>query len=153
MTLVAFRMSNKGVVYGFIHILLLIQIGDSLNPDDRITGLEKELSIVKTDLDVLKSQVVYLTSLLNHGGKGVVIDSPIIDIPEKTLKPQTEPNNEDKEIMVDPTLEERLEKVEQLTKVGTLRSCEEYAAFGIRASGLYPIDPDGLLVGQEVNDG
>ena len=57
LTLVAFRMANKGVVYGFIHILILIQIGDSLNPDDRITGLEKELSIVKTDLDLLKSQV------------------------------------------------------------------------------------------------
>ena len=47
---------------------------------------------------ILKSRVVYLTSLLNHGGKGIVIDSSIIDIPEKTLKPQTEPKNEDKEI-------------------------------------------------------
>ena len=77
MTLVAFTMLNKGVLYGFFQILLLIQIGDFVNPDDRITGLEKELSIVKTDLDVLKSQVVYLTSLLNHGGKGIVIDSSI----------------------------------------------------------------------------
>ena len=50
--------------------------------------------------------------------------------------------------MEDPSLEERVEKVEQLTKVGTLRSCEEYSAFGIRASGMYPIDPDGILVGQ-----
>ena len=141
-------MSNKGVLYGFIQILLLIQIGDSLNPDDRITGLEKELSIVKTDLDMLKSQVVYLTSLLNHVGKDVVIDNSIIDIPQKTIKPQTEPKNEVKEIMVDPTLEERVAKVEQLTKVGTLRSCDEYSAFGIRASGMYPIDPDGILVGQ-----
>ena len=118
-------MLNKGVLYGFFQILLLIQIGDFVNPDDRIIGLEKELSIVKTDLDVLKSQVVYLTSLLNHGGKGVVIDSSIINIPEKTLKPQTEQKNEDKEIMVDPTLEERVAKVEQLAKVGTLRSCED----------------------------
>ena len=95
-------MSNMGVLYGFIQILLLIQIGDSLNPDDRITGLEKELSIVKTDLDMLKSQVVYLTSLLNHVGKDVVIDNSIIDIPQKTIKPQAEPKNEVKEVMVDP---------------------------------------------------
>ena len=63
MTLVAFRMSNRRVLYGFIQTLILIQIGGSLNPDDRITGLEKELSFVKTDLDILKSQVIYLKSM------------------------------------------------------------------------------------------
>ena len=116
-----------------VYIFILFQIGGSLNPDDRIAGLEKELYIVKTDFDVLKSQVTYLTSLsqelLKHIRKDIV-------------------SNEVKEIIVNPTLEERVEKVEQLTKVGTLRSCEEYAAFSIRASGMYPIDPDGNLVGQ-----
>ena len=78
-------MSNRGVVVGFIQILLLTQIGGSLNPDDRITGLEKELSIVKTDLDDLKSQVVYLTSvnqeLLKHIRNDIVTDNSKIDIP------------------------------------------------------------------------
>ena len=144
-------MSNKGVVVGFIQILLLIQIGGSLNPDDRITGLEKELSIMKTDLNDLKSQVVYLSSvnqeLLEYIRNDIVTDNSKIDIPQKTTKPKTKPKNEVMSVD-DPTLEERVEKVEQLTKVGTLRSCEEYAAFGIRASGMYPIDPDGILVGQ-----
>ena len=47
----------------------------------------------------------------------------------------------------DPYLEVRVEKLEQLAKIGTLRSCEEYSAYGIRSSGTYPIDPDGILVG------
>ena len=144
-------MSNRRVLYGFIQTLILIQIGGSLNPDDRITRLEKELSFVKTDLDILKSQVIYLKSmnqeLLKHVRKDIDVDNSKMFVPQKTPKPQTEPKNKVKKIMEDPSLEERVEKVEQLTKVGTLRSCEEYAAFGIRASGLYPIDPDGILVG------
>ena len=40
-----------------------------------------------------------------------------------------------------------MEKLEDLSKVGTLRSCNEYAAFGIKTSGEYTIDPDGPLVG------
>ena len=138
-------MSRRGVVYGFILIFLLIQVGGSRNPDDRITGLEEKVN-------VLESQVVYLTGLnqelLKHVRKVMVIDNSEIDTLQKTPKLQTESKNEVKKTIIDPTLEERVEKVEQLTKVGTLRSCEEYAAFGIRASGMYPIDPDGILVGQ-----
>ena len=47
-----------------------------------------------------------------------------------------------------PSLEERIEKLESLAKVGTLRSCEEYANFGVRTNGKYNIDPDGPLVGE-----
>ena len=42
--------------------------------------------------------------------------------------------NEDKIIKEEPDLEERVEKLENLSKVGTLRSCEEYAAYGIGKS-------------------
>ena len=38
-------MSSRKLVFMFI----LIQLAGSLNPDDRIGGLEKELYIVKTD--------------------------------------------------------------------------------------------------------
>ena len=47
------------------------------------------------------------------------------------------------------TLEERVEYLEELEKVNTLRSCEEYFSYGISRSGLYNIDPDGNLVGME----
>ena len=45
-------------------------------------------------------------------------------------------------------LEERVRKLEDLAKIGTLRSCAEYAKFGLRNSGPYLVDPDGSLIGQ-----
>merc|ERR1712142_980762 len=46
-------------------------------------------------------------------------------------------------------LEARVTKLEELTKVSTLRSCEEYAAYGLVTTGYYLIDPDGPLVGEQ----
>ena len=46
-------------------------------------------------------------------------------------------------------LEDRVTKLEDLAKIGTLRSCYEYSQYGLRTSGLYMIDPDGALIGQE----
>ena len=45
-------------------------------------------------------------------------------------------------------LEERVEKLEELAKIGTLRTCAEYAQYGLKTSGLYMVDPDGPLLGQ-----
>jgi len=45
------------------------------------------------------------------------------------------------------TLEERVEKLEDLAKVQTLRSCQEYYDNGITTSGYYSVDPDGTLIG------
>ena len=47
------------------------------------------------------------------------------------------------------TIEERIEKLEELSKIKTLRSCHEYAMYGITASGTYQIDPDGELLGEK----
>ena len=44
---------------------------------------------------------------------------------------------------------ERVEKLEDLAKLGTLRSCAEYTKHGLKKSGRYMIDPDGALQGQE----
>ena len=49
----------------------------------------------------------------------------------------------------DPDVEERLAKLEDLAKIGTLRSCYEYSQYGLKTSGPYMIDPDGGLIGQE----
>ena len=74
-------MSNRRLVYIFI----LIHVGGgSLNPDDRIASLEKELNVVK-------SQVTYLTSLSQELLKHVRTDSAI-EIPQKVVEePPTKP--------------------------------------------------------------
>ena len=116
-------MRNKQLIYKLISILFFIQLAKAQSPEERIAGLEK-------DVEALKTQVAYLTNINEEILKHIKKDDRVID-----LKPKI------------PTLEERVEKVEQLSKVGTQRSCEEYADYGIRASGVYAIDPDGLLVG------
>ena len=44
-------------------------------------------------------------------------------------------------------LEDRVSKLEELAKIGTLRTCAEYAQYGLKTSGLYMVDPDGPLLG------
>ena len=45
--------------------------------------------------------------------------------------------------------DERIEKIEQLVRIGTLRSCAEYARYGLESSGPFIIDPDGPLLGEK----
>ena len=56
---------------------------------------------------------------------------------------------EDHVVKLEPEVEERLAKLEDLSKIGTLRSCFEYSQYGLKTSGPYMIDPDGGLLGQE----
>ena len=44
-------------------------------------------------------------------------------------------------------LEARVAKLEELIRIGTLRSCAEYSQYGMKTDGLYMIDPDGPLLG------
>jgi len=44
-------------------------------------------------------------------------------------------------------LEAQVERLEELAKIHTLRSCSEYAMFGVTKSGFYEVDPDGPLIG------
>ena len=43
--------------------------------------------------------------------------------------------------------EKRITHLEEVLKTNVLRSCNEYASFGINANGYYHIDPDGQLIG------
>ena len=45
------------------------------------------------------------------------------------------------------SIEERVEKLEQLSKYKTLRTCQELASRGLTLSGIYEIDPDGADIG------
>jgi len=44
-------------------------------------------------------------------------------------------------------LEAQVERLEELGKIHTLRSCSEYGMFGVTKSGFYEVDPDGPLIG------
>ena len=44
-------------------------------------------------------------------------------------------------------IEERVEKLEQMSKYKTLRTCQELASRGLTLSGIYEIDPDGNTIG------
>ena len=44
-------------------------------------------------------------------------------------------------------LEDRVTKLEELIRIGTLRSCAEYSQYGMKTDGFYQIDPDGPLLG------
>ena len=46
-------------------------------------------------------------------------------------------------------LQARVAKLEELAKVNVLRSCAEYSQFGFSTSGLYMVDPDGALLGEQ----
>ena len=52
-------------------------------------------------------------------------------------------------VQMEQALEERVAKLEQLAKIGTLRTCAEYTRYGLKSSGMYNIDPDGPLLGSE----
>ena len=52
-------------------------------------------------------------------------------------------------VQMEQALEERVAKLEQLAKIGTLRTCAEYTRYGLKSSGMYNIDPDGPLLGRE----
>ena len=47
----------------------------------------------------------------------------------------------------DDSLEKRVEKLEELSKFKTLRSCQELSNRGLTKSGLFDIDPDGDGIG------
>ena len=49
----------------------------------------------------------------------------------------------------DNELEDRVTKLEEISRIGTLRTCAEYGQYGLKSSGLYVVDPDGALIGQE----
>merc|ERR1712131_388928 len=46
-------------------------------------------------------------------------------------------------------IEDRVSKLEDLSKTGTLRTCAEYTKFGLATSGKFLIDPDGPLIGHK----
>ena len=56
-------------------------------------------------------------------------------------------NVELKRFVKDDSLEQRVEKLEELSKLKSVRTCQELSNRGITQSGVYEIDPDGDGIG------
>ena len=124
-------------------LIIMVLIGLSVqaetisNKIDHSNGIVEDLVEMKDFRQVL-NELAKLKGDLNELAK----------LKEDFNNNSIELNRLKKQIADEPNLDDILEKLKQLSKIGTLRSCEEYAAFGIRTSGMFPIDPDGILVGR-----
>lgn len=155
----------------FVFVLVALSWSTSVLAQDlgddwkiHISNLKSELKIVSGRLDDEQSKVELLTSRLENKETELNLLKTRVETLEikggdssqesKTAsmkeidnvngnKPETPANSKNK------TLEERVETLEELSKIKTLRSCYEYSMYGITTSGLYDIDPDGDLIGYE----
>jgi hypothetical protein len=118
-------------------IALSVQAETISNKIDHSDGIVEDLVEMKDFRQVL-NELAKLKGDLNELAK----------LKEDFNNNSIELNRLKKQIADEPNLDDILEKLKQLSRIGTLRSCEEYAAFGIRTSGMFPIDPDGILVGR-----
>jgi len=68
---------------------------------------------------------------------------------EKVMRAIVHEENANLISYLDNEIEDRVTKLEEISKIGTLRTCAEYGQYGLKSSGLYVVDPDGGLIGQE----
>ena len=82
--------------------------------------------------------------------KIVQMEEDIEDRDKKIVQMEEDIEYRDKKIIqTEEDIEDRVAKLEQLARIGTLRSCAEYSSYGLKSSGMYNIDPDGPLLGRE----
>ena len=103
--------------------------------EEKLIDLEQEVRKKSAEIDELK---IKLEEQYGKDDKSTTEEPPATTTHE--VIPTTTPND---------SVEERLEHLEELSKIHTLRSCHEYDEYGINTSGKYFIDPDGPLVGIE----
>ena len=132
-----------------IHILALIFFSSTVcaNHDDLET-LVRELT---ERLSVLEQKFLHheerIEQLEADDSFKFTSEDPTVDPTPFSSSPDPEEPTTTPE--PDDSIEERISKLEQLSRIGTLRSCSEYARYGLEETGAYIIDPDGPLIGQE----
>ena len=108
-------------------------INKLLSYDDLVNNLEIKLIELETKVKEKSAEIEILKIKLEDQDRK---DDRTTQLPTTTTTP-------------DDSVEERLEHLEELSKIHTLRSCHEYDEYGINTSGKYFIDPDGPLIGIE----
>ena len=125
---------------------LLSEFGDNTSEEflllrNEIKALSDRVKDNEYEIGQLKNKIFEL-----EDSKAVsenLSDGPVTNQPDLSTS-EDAPSNR--------TIEDRVEKLEQLASLYTLRSCEEYFGFGLTASGLFTIDPDGPLTGNNPFD-
>ena len=114
--------------------------GNELNHE----RIEKMFNSMMTEIKDLSGKVTTLENQVSQD------QSKIKYLSEKvqTLEHQMNQAHPDQSPKVQDPLEDRVEKLEQLSKYKTLRTCHELASRGVSLSGVYEIDPDGDGIGQ-----
>jgi len=130
----------------------LLTLNAEILTDPSDNSFETKLSQVKIELSDVKDEIKHLKELLQWQ------TSMILDMQHhnsefnkdtrawqgsSSAPPTVGPTT----LTPGPDIESRIQKLEDLARVGTLRSCSEYAAYGIKTSGEYMVDPDGPLSG------
>jgi len=123
----------------FVLVLLGLVNGDAQN-DNWTQNVLNKLG----NLEALESRVEILE-------KANIELKQIIDRQQMASSKETgTEHSRGNQVTQNKTLEERVEHLEDLSKIKSLRSCHEYSLYGITTSGLYNIDPDGDLLEEPI---
>ena len=106
-----------------------------------LSSLTEELSSVKQELGAMREEVQELSVLKEQVHQLIALNLELQGQVETQQSEATMADPDCNEIIEDQLLtddiKDRLEKLEELSSVGTLRSCNEYSAFGIK--NLWPV--------------
>ena len=123
-------------------ILLLVQQNPIQGTDLNSERIEKMFQSMITEIKDLSGKVTMLENQVNRD------QSKINYLSEKVQTLEHQMNQDHSDQAPKEPLEDRVEKLEQLSKYKTLRTCHELASRGVTLSGVYDIDPDGDGIGQ-----
>jgi len=113
---------------------------------NRLESQDEKIKENQIEIQYLKNKVQQLDNPNSFRNEEALItgNENEFDSIDASIEVSSRPSNK--------SIEERLEKLEALSKTNTLRSCYEYQQYGITDSGTYTIDPDGALLGNEPFD-
>ena len=90
--------------------------------DDIFNQIDKRFSKIDDEILKLKKEIIWKDEYL------VKLEDKIMKLEEEIARKDDQTENMDQ---VEDVIEERVSKLEQLAKTGTLRTCSEYAKYGL----------------------
>lgn len=109
-------------------------------------GNKSDVEKVQDTVQTLLNRIATLEERLDNSEKEKRSFDVRLDNSEKEIS-ELKKNSGTK--VLDIPIVERVEKLEQLSKYKTLRTCQEISNRGVTLSGMYDIDPDGQGIGYE----